>query len=146
MFILEWSQQFSVGIDIIDREHKVLFELYNELHYSILRGETHAFTAEKLSRLLQYTREHFGEEERLMAECGYPKLEDHCASHRVLTGQVEEMMAELERNQMVVNLPTIQFLNEWITLHILREDRAYIPWMRQLGEMQAKDSSLAGGD
>ena len=45
-----------------------------------------------------------------------------------------------------MNLPAVQFLNEWITLHILREDRAYIPWMRKLGDAPAVASLPAGSN
>jgi hemerythrin len=146
MFSLQWSEEFAVGVESIDREHRALFDLFNDLHRGILRGETQSLTAEKLVRLVQYTREHFADEERLMAESGYPKLEEHRASHRSLTVQVEAMMADLERSQAVMNLPALKFLNEWVTQHILKEDRAYIPWMREIAGAQEKISIVAAGD
>jgi hemerythrin-like metal-binding protein len=141
MYSLQWNEEFAVGVESIDREHRALFELFNDLHSSILRGETHSLTAEKLERLVQYTEEHFADEERLMAESGYPKLEEHCRSHRALTEQVQGMMDDLKRSQSVMNLPALKFLNEWVTLHILREDRSYVPWMQKVAETEAPAES-----
>jgi hemerythrin len=134
MYSLQWSEEYAVGVEVIDREHRVLFEIFNDLHRSILRGESNSLTAEKLVRLVQYTQEHFVEEERLMAESGYPKLEEYCASHRILTDQVRAMMEGLSRGEAVLNLEALKFLNQWVTQHILREDRSYVPWMQQIAD------------
>jgi len=139
MYSMQWSEEFAVGVESIDRDHRVLFELLNDLHSSVLRGETNSLTAEKLVRLVQLTQEHFGTEERLMAESGYPKLKEHCRSHRALTKKVNTMMAGMERNQSVMNLPALNFLHEWVTQHTLKEDRAYIPWVQKVAE----DAALA---
>jgi len=49
------------------------------------------------------------------------------------------MMAGMERNQSVMNLPALNFLHEWVTQHTLKEDRAYIPWVQKVAE----DAALA---
>ena len=131
MYILQWDEKYAVGIASIDSDHRDLFEVYNELYGSFLRGESNSMTAEKMELLAQFTRSHFAEEERLMEETGYPRLEEHRASHRLLDEQVNAMMEAMRRGEAVMNVPALKFLSEWITGHTLQEDRAYVPWVQQ---------------
>ena len=140
MYSLQWSEEYAVGVEAIDLEHRELFDLYNELHGSMLRGESNSMTAAKRERLVQFTKEHFAAEERLMAESAYPRLAEHREAHLNLSEQVQKMMEEWKSQGSVLNLDAIKFLHDWITSHTLREDRAYYPWLQGLGKTEGQQA------
>ena len=72
--LIEWSDEFSVGIQEIDEQHKVLVGLLNQLHQAIREHHGRATSREILGRLAEYTRTHFLLEESLMRLTHYPGL------------------------------------------------------------------------
>ena len=134
---LQWSEEYAVGIESIDREHRVLFDLYNELRGSILRGESRSMTAAKLEMLGEFTEKHFGDEEQLMAESGYPRLEEHRALHQQLSRQVQEMQERFRDTGNILTVDALGFIYESLNEHTLRDDRAYFTWAQQLVDAEA---------
>ena len=57
--LIQWSDQFSVNIQEIDEQHKVLVDLLNQLHNAIHEHHGRATSREILNRLAEYTRTHF---------------------------------------------------------------------------------------
>lgn len=59
-----------------------------------------------------------------MEVCGYPRLEEHCARHRELTAQVNDLADTWrnERNPEILH-HLREFLREWLTHHIAEVDR-----------------------
>ena len=61
----EWSDEFSVGVEKIDRDHKRLLALLNELHDALEAGERPEVTGKVLDGLVLYVGYHFAHEEAL---------------------------------------------------------------------------------
>ncbi len=133
MTLVAWSDKFSVGVESADSQHFVLFEILNELHTAMTRGQGHTITGQLLAKLLKYTRDHFSGEEAMMAAAGYPGLEAHKAKHRELTGKVEDFIVRHERGEMMINAKLLGFLRDWLTNHIQTVDRQYGPWLNEHG-------------
>ncbi len=131
--LITWSDKFSVGVAAIDAQHSVLVDTLNELHDAMLTGQAKGMTEPLLRNLLAYTRNHFSAEEAMMARAGYPGLEEHRIRHRDLTRQVEGYVARFERGEATVNLHLMHFLRDWLTHHILEEDRDYGPCLNAHG-------------
>jgi hemerythrin len=53
--------------------------------------------------------------------------------HRDLTKQVEEYVARFESGDVSLGVPLLTFLSDWLTNHILGEDRKYGPWLVEHG-------------
>ena len=130
---MTWSDKFSVGVQSIDDQHAGLVETLNELHDGMMKGHANAVTGKLLHTLVDYTREHFAAEEMLMASTKYPQLPRHCEKHRELTRQVEEFVGRYERGEIRINLQLLNFLSDWLSTHILKEDHAYGPWLNDHG-------------
>jgi hemerythrin-like metal-binding protein len=133
MALIKWNQSFSVGVQSIDKQHTVLFDSLNELHASMMSGQAQNMTGPLLKKLLDYTRNHFSEEEKMMAAAKYPGLTDHLAKHRILVKQVEEYAARYEKGEITLNLHLLNFLRDWLTNHIQKTDKEYGPWMNEHG-------------
>lgn len=126
MSYLTWQEKFSVGIEQIDRDHKILFDLVGQFHDAYAMGKGETALEQLLDMLVDYTTEHFNREEEMMRVYEYPDLERHTKSHRALANEVEGMQKRFqagERGQLCLDM--LGFLNNWLTLHILETDRAY---------------------
>ncbi len=133
MALMTWNDSFSVGIKTIDDQHIVLVETLNDLHAAMMKGQAKTLTGPMLTRLVAYTRDHFKAEEAMMMTTKYPAFSQHQAKHRDLTKQVEEFVDRFESGEITLNIQLMNFLRDWLTTHILKEDQAYSPWMIEHG-------------
>jgi hemerythrin len=111
----------------------VLVETLNDLHAAMMKGQAQTVTGPLLKKLVDYTRDHFSSEEYMMASVNYPGLAVHRIKHRDLTKQVEEFIGRFERGEIRINLELLNFLNDWLTTHIQKEDKEYSPWLIEHG-------------
>ncbi len=133
MALLTWNSSYSVGVKDLDDQHTVLFNILNDLHAAMMKGQAQNVTGPLLRRLVQYTREHFLSEEAKMVVSGYPGLAMHRTVHRDLTKQVEEYAAKFEKGETAISIELLTFLRDWLTNHIQRTDKDYGPWMNKHG-------------
>lgn len=118
-----WSDEFSVGIQEIDEQHKELVALLNELHTSILEHRGGAACRATLDRLAGYTRTHFMVEESLMRIANYPDFEGHKHIHEDLINQVAALQKKLDSGQATITFELLHFLKVWLTQHIKESDK-----------------------
>jgi hemerythrin len=131
MPLFTWNDSYSVGISSIDGQHRKLFDTMNEPHASMSKGTARETTGRLLQDLLAYTRTHFSNEEAMLANVGYPQLDQHRQLHRVMTGRVAEFSARFRRGDAALSVHMLTFLRDWLSDHILREDRSYSGWLAQ---------------
>ncbi|MBN2617120.1 MAG: hemerythrin domain-containing protein [Spirochaetales bacterium] len=75
-----WSKYFVTGITQIDDQHKKLVELVNELGEITVDGVSSSVNwNDILDRLINYTKYHFKDEEKLMIE--YKIAKRHFTEH-----------------------------------------------------------------
>jgi len=123
--LFEWTDQFSVGIEEVDDQHKILFDLINRLFMAALNRADHAGMAAILDDLVDYTRTHFALEEQLLAEAGYPDLAQHQADHQRFVVKLEAVVQKFMVEEKSVTFELINFLKHWLKEHILETDMAY---------------------
>jgi hemerythrin len=133
MALLTFDKTYSVGIQFVDDQHAGLFDALNELHAAMLKAQANAVIGRLLQDLLAYTRSHFAAEEAMLARAKYPGLGEHQIKHKKLTAQVAEYAERYRRGEAALSVHLINFLRDWLTGHILREDRAYSAWLSQAG-------------
>ena len=125
MASLQWSEDLSVGVVEMDRQHKRLVDLVNRLYEAMAAGRGDNIKMQILTELLTYTKVHFAAEERLMRECGYPQLTDHKCLHDQLTDKVIQLNEKVRNGQMVPSVSLGTFLKDWLVQHIIQQDKKY---------------------
>ncbi|GHT90983.1 hypothetical protein AGMMS49545_14460 [Betaproteobacteria bacterium] len=135
----KWSDEYSVGIDEIDEQHKTLFTLIDRLHQAILHKEGSKVCGGILNELVDYTRIHFSLEQTLMRVGGYPEYAEHCGLHKALVDEVEALQHKIETGQAAISFELLQFLRNWLTKHILGEDMKYGSYFRKQGASQRQN-------
>jgi hemerythrin-like metal-binding protein len=126
---LNWSNEYSVEVEGIDRQHQQLFAMLNELHLAMKTGKGAQAAPRILKRLVDYACEHFALEEALMTQANYPELARHKAEQEKLTGEVAKMMQDIESGKTVVSMKLLQFLRSWLQDHIAGVDKKYTSYL-----------------
>jgi hemerythrin len=133
--LVEWQDSFNLGIELIDDQHKRLVHYLNELYDSVVAGNTNDVIGPILDGLVDYTIEHFVTEENYQQESGYPGFAEHKAFHDDLTRQVVQLQQQLFDEDIVISYETLEFLQNWLTDHILTQDKKfgvhYHQWLKQ---------------
>ena len=133
MALLNWSDKYSVGVKALDDQHQVLVKTLNDLHEAMTKGQAATVTGPLLHKLANYTAEHFTTEEKLLTTAKYPGLSAHKLKHVDLTKQVVEFIGRFERGEISLNVQLLNFLRDWLTTHIQKEDKDYGPWLNKNG-------------
>ncbi len=131
---LVWKDEYSVGIEAIDRDHKKLLNLINQFQTAVLYRTGREFEQEAFDSLVEYTRTHFRREEDLMEEHGYPDFEPHREQHRQMIAQVEACMAQyMSEGRQVPLERAVSFLQDWLINHINGTDQQYSEFLISKG-------------
>jgi hemerythrin len=134
MSVIDWTDKLSVGIESIDQQHKVLIGLINKLNHAMAGGEASIAISDILDELTNYTEYHFEYEESLLVEFDYPNYQKHHGSHRELITQLEGLKLNFESDiSGAIGLEIMQFLQSWLTHHILKSDKAYSEFLTRKG-------------
>ncbi len=124
MSFMEWDENFSVGVDEIDDDHKKLVEHLNELHDAVTGGIGHIALGKILEGLMLYTVYHFSHEERLFLHAQYPGYEGHKREHERLTDQVKAVYETFTADPLgMLAMEVLDFLKDWIAIHIMQSDK-----------------------
>jgi len=122
---ITWKDEYSVGLDSIDQQHKKLINLINQLTTAVDYSTGEEFEREALAELVDYTKTHFTFEEGLMEDNGYPDFEAHKAQHRLMMAEVEAVLAEYEQDHDAAMRHACNYLQEWLINHINGTDKQY---------------------
>jgi hemerythrin len=133
MAIFEWSDKYSVNIREIDNQHKKLIGMVGQLNTAMRQGKGKDTLGQILLDLIQYTRTHFADEERIMKAGGYPDYEAHKAKHRRMTDKVAEVYRQYQDGRTTMTLEVMTFLEDWLDKHIMGTDKKYGPFLNAKG-------------
>lgn len=125
MPLFEWNDSYSVGVSEVDRQHKVLFDLINNLHDSMKRGEGNKIMGQILDELAAYTKTHFKYEEDRFERFGYKLKDEHIKFHRDFVEKVDGFQTDFNKGSGMLSMKIISFLRDWLINHIKTEDPKY---------------------
>ena len=128
---LKWKDEYSVGVEKLDRQHKHLIEIVNKL---IEHRDTDAnpnLVPEILTEMLNYTREHFIDEEELMQEYGYQESEPQKKQHAYFLKTTAELSIRALNDKQSLPANILEFLGNWWIIHILKWDMKYKEFFKQ---------------
>jgi hemerythrin len=132
---IQWTPDYSVGVESIDNDHKVLISLLNQLDDALRGKEPMEAVRNVLDALLEYTDYHFSREEQLMASANYPDLDAHKRTHATLRAQVADIRDRYVRKPESIHArEVLAFLRNWLTSHIMGRDKLYQPFMSTAAE------------
>ena len=117
-----WDETLSVEVDEIDEDHRKLVDLFNILSHSVAEGDATDYIEAVLEELISCTIWHFRHEERLMLLYKYGGFAEHKAEHGDLIEGVKELQQKFHKQNKQLTNEDIEFLEDWLTEHILGQD------------------------
>lgn len=131
--LLEWSDEYKIGIDEIDNQHKTLFSIANELNNAMLERRSTEILDKLLNDLVNYTQTHFKTEEDFFRLYEYPKTREHIKMHEYLIREVGKLKEDQKNKKFGLSIDLLKFLKDWLTQHIMVNDKEYGIYLKSKG-------------
>ena len=134
-----FTDKYKTGIDLVDKEHRRLFEIIketNDLIQNDLLHDKYDEIMRLLVKLKDYTQFHFADEEMLMEKMHYPELAAQKRAHTAFVERLVEIdlseLDDMDNNQQTYLLELIQFLLGWLSNHIIGMDKKIAVYMDEM--------------
>jgi len=127
-----WQEKYETGNRQVDEEHKEIFSLVQKVIDASFenRGEK---IGTIIDFLANYTIQHFENEEKLMAESGYPGTQAHKKQHSDFLEEVVKLKNKIdaENNSAENNIAINKVIVGWLTSHVLGSDMVMAEYYRK---------------
>ncbi|MEG1255484.1 hemerythrin family protein [Clostridium sp.] len=125
--MIKWKDEYNIGVDKIDEQHKKLFEITNRA-YALLENEFCIDKYDKIVEILEelkdYTIYHFKSEEEYMLSISYRKFLSQKVEHDEFIKKINDIdLNIIDENQDKYIISALEFIVNWITDHILTKDK-----------------------
>ncbi len=125
MAFLQWKDDYSVGVDRFDEQHKKLIDLVNRLNDAMAQRRASEELELVLDEMVDYAAYHFSEEEMAMKSVRYTDYYNHVAKHREFVEQVKQFQKDYKDGKLMMSLEVMNFLKDWLIQHIQGTDKLY---------------------
>jgi hemerythrin len=122
MSLLEWRDEFRIGIAEVDHDHRMLIALINSLHERCVDSQEGAGIGQFLGELHAQITAHFALEEKVMRSRRYEGLADHKQDHERLLDEIREIMDRYELHGRYDARALGTALEEWFGEHFRTRD------------------------
>lgn len=117
-----WTDEYCIGIESIDDQHRTLFYLVDHLEKVIQKRQAVLEICKALKQLESYVFTHFAEEEKFMLDNKYENYKLHKEKHLFFEQKIENFWENVRENSLLTGTKIINFLNGWLVEHIVYED------------------------
>jgi len=122
--LLEWNDEFLIGVEELDYEHRDLFARVNEIHEELGRPSEKARVEDCLGELYARLEAHFALEEKFMRETDFPHFDEHKKEHdSFLDGMIEAVEAFRNRADLGPTEALLAEVKHWVIDHIVTSDK-----------------------
>lgn len=134
---MEWSDNLSVGIDMIDEQHKTLTSSIKGLVTAIKNNFCKYIIVDIINFLEGYSSECLTAEERYMQISCYPEYNKHKEQHDSFIADVHQLKSELlnldsseQHASYYLSVETNRVMVDWVRGHILKADKTLAEFLR----------------
>ena len=138
-----WSDRYSMGVKVVDDQHKGLLNFVNELfnHSTGDEYEEREYFKSVIQEAVKYIKTHFETEEKLMTSTKFPGYLAHKKVHDEFTKTVIKSVKDFEGGKRLVLEKFAYFLKDWVLTHVAVEDVKYAEYFRKIATRN-KDGKL----
>ena len=124
---IEWSKNLSVGIELIDDQHKMLIKHLNDLSEAIDNTQGPKVIGKTLNFLIDYTNFHFSTEENHMKVTNFSGLGEHKKAHEKFKNPLHNLENDFKEEGATHSLAEAidNFLIDWLIKHIRGIDQEF---------------------
>jgi hemerythrin len=124
--IIVWEEKYSIGVDVIDKQHQKLFEYVNFYYESVVACQVDGVDKEVVEsmiyNLIEYAKYHFAEEEKLMNSIEGVDFSLHFAEHEDFCSEVTLLKVKVFLGENIT-YELFDFVKNWLLRHILISDQ-----------------------
>ena len=131
--MIEWDDKYSVGISIIDNEHKKLICIMNKAIVLEQNGSNPKEITEVLNEMNKYAHTHIATEETYMVKFNYPDYENHRKEHQGFSIETMAFLDKITNSNRQLICEILEHLKNWLVHHVQGTDRKYIDCFREKG-------------
>jgi len=132
--LVVWEDKFATGIEMVDTQHKQLFDLTNHLYNACFEKDDVLQTMfkESMSKMVEYVRFHFNSELKLLKAVNFPDYHNHKGYHDSLIKEILAAVKDHNDGKKFVPNHFVRTLKDWILSHIAVYDKAYGIYIKDL--------------
>jgi hemerythrin len=132
---IEWDDSLSVGVNLIDEQHKMLIQRIKDLSDAVSSSRGAGQIGKTLGFMIDYTEFHFSTEEKHMIELSYPEYDVHKQQHEEFKTTLKEMVMEFEEDGATTQLGewVNNYLINWLINHIKSIDIKLSEFLQEKG-------------
>jgi len=130
--VLEWNDEYLVGNEVIDAQHKEIFARFNNFNAACNQLKGREELCSLYGFLKNYIDEHFEAEEALQVNEGYPKNESHKQQHELFKKEFAKLSDSLEHigPSAILVVKTNMALTKWLIRHIQVLDADFVQFVK----------------
>ena len=122
MSLIEWREEFSVGVAEVDHEHRELVAMINALHEAMGAGVGRDDIINSLGEIYAQISAHFALEEKFMLESRYMAYAEHKEDHEILLDDLRDIMDQVEDDGSYNEKRLSKDLSFWFSEHFRTHD------------------------
>ena len=122
MVLIEWKDEFCVGISDVDHEHQEIINLINNLHDAMSGENATISVMDFLGEIYSHVSAHFALEEKIMRTHKYDQYAEHKADHERLLDELRDIMDDYEENAYFSDAEFAGQVERWFTEHFKTKD------------------------
>jgi hemerythrin len=132
--LVAWNDDFLVGNEQIDTQHKELVKMTNEFYAGCQIGGVVAkvYFMKTIQGAVLYVKNHFSTEEAIMRQACYPGYDAHKNQHENFVAEVTQQIQLFEHEDNPDPADFVKYLMNWVLGHIAESDRKYMPYIAAL--------------
>lgn len=124
--MIKWSEEYKIGVESIDEQHKQLFEIANRI-YDLLKNklitDKYDNILEIIDELRNYTSYHFEAEEIYMQTIKYKRFLSQKIAHNDFLEKIANIdIKKIDNGQNEYLIGILDFVCDWLAHHIIEED------------------------
>jgi hemerythrin len=129
MSLIEWREEFTIGLPDVDHEHRELIAMINALHESLGPVADVQRIVAALGEIHARIAAHFALEEREMHKLGYAYVAEHKNDHERLLDDILDIMDAVESPANYDPEALGRRLSKWFTGHFRVQDSRLHRWL-----------------
>ena len=122
MALIEWTDEFVLGVPEVDREHRELIDMINALHDGMGSEPPHPRILARIREIHTLVAEHFAHEEAYMREVRYMAYAEHKEDHEILLDDLRDIVTDTEAAGTVDHARLSADLDYWFSAHFRTHD------------------------
>lgn len=131
--MIKWEGKYSVGLSIIDEEHKELIRIMN----AAIEAKQHNDNIDEililLKQLTDYALKHFSTEEFYMAKFKYSEFQYHQEEHHNFSNKAIAYCNRVIEGDYHIANEIFEYLKRWLVNHIQITDKKYVECFKKNG-------------